>query len=254
MIILLLALQAAPAATPKSAPTLQDRFERCIDLATGGEAEAGIAAANTWSINGGGFLAQQCLGMANATLGRFPASAQAFEAAARAAEVAKDRRAANYWAQAGNAWLAARDGRHAQAALDAALAAGTLSGLSLGEAYLDRARTDVLAGDSGAARRDIDRALTLAADDPLAWLLSATLARRGGDLARAKSDIAQALKRSPDDAAVELEAGNIAALAGDAAAAKAAWGVAAAKGGDSPAAASARIALAQFDAAPATGK
>ena len=240
MILALLLLQAtAPADTPA------ERYERCIDLAVSdpGKAEAEAAA---WRLAGGGFLARQCLGMAYTASNNFNAAAGAFSDAARDAEVAKDARSANYWAQAGNAWLAAGDPAKARTAIDAALAAGALKGLALGEAHLDRARAAVAGNDLAGARGDIDKALETAADDPLAWLLSATLARRGNDLPRAQTDIAEALKRSPDDASVQLEAGNIAAAAGDEAGAKRGWQKAESLAPDSPAGAAARAALSQF--------
>ena len=95
-------------------------------------------------------------------------------------------------------------------------------------------------------RLDIAPALANAPADPLAWLLSATLARRGGDLVRAAADIAEALKRSPDDASVQFEAGNIAAAAGDEANARSAWERVIALSPGSPLAGSARKALEQF--------
>jgi tetratricopeptide (TPR) repeat protein len=131
------------------------------------------------------------------------------------------------------------------------LIAGTLEGLALGEAQLDHARVLVAAGEPEGARRDIDMALKTAGDDPLAWLLSATLARRDGDVIRARKDIAEALKRSADDASVQLEAGNIAALARDEAGARAAWAEAARLAPNAPAGKEARAALAQFGDAPA---
>ncbi len=242
MILPLLLLQ-----TIVPAETAEARFQRCADLAIADRA-AGEAEASAWRMAGGGFLAQQCLGLAYATGGNLAAAARIFEEAARAAEVAKDRRSAALWAQAGNGWLAAGDAAKARGAMDAALAGGGLSGLALGEAYLDRGRALVAAGDLAGARADINRALQTAGDDPLAWLLSATLARRSADLARARTDIAQALKRSPDDASVQLEAGNIAALSGDAAGARGGWTKAVELGGTGPVAASARAALAQFKA------
>ena len=164
------------------------------------------------------------------------------------AEVARDSRAANYWAQAGNAWLAASEPAKARVALDAALASGGLTGLQRGEAQLDRARALVALGQPAAARADLDAALKAASEDPLAWLLSATLARRMGDLPRAQADIAEALKRSADDASVQLEAGNIAALAQDEAGARRAWSEAARIAPDTTAGRSAASALKQFDA------
>lgn len=189
-----------------------------------------------------------CLGLAFAGQGRFAEAGPAFEEAARVSELARDGHAARYWAQAGNAWLAAGDAAKARAALNAALAAGTLTGLERGEAALDRARALVALGDRQAARVDLDAALKDAADDPLAWLLSATLARRSGDLGRARADIAQALRRSADDAQVQLEAGNIAAQAGDEAGAKTAWAEAVRLAPDRPAGQSAARALSQFAA------
>jgi Tfp pilus assembly protein PilF len=117
-----------------------------------------------------------------------------------------------------------------------------------GEANLDRARAFVASGNLPDARPDLDRALVDAAADPLAWLLSATLARRTGDLPRAKKDIAEAIKLAGDDPSVQLEAGNIAAALGDEAGAKAAWNSAAKLKPDSEAARNARNALKQFDA------
>lgn len=250
MILLPLALAAAVQAPTKSSALPADpreaRHDRCVATATRDPAAA-RAEAGRWQLAGGGYFAQQCLGIAYATEGNWAAAANAFEQAARAAETGGDVRAANYWAQAGNAFLAGGDASHARAALDAALASGKLNGFELGEALLDRARALVAGGQPAAARVDLDAALTHISADPLAWLLSATLARRMGDLPRAKKDIAEALARSADDANVQLEAGNIAAAAGDEAGARKAWSEAARLAPpDSPIRATIAKALAQF--------
>lgn len=246
--LLLSAAQVAGPATPPPA-VARDRYERCLDRASADPAAA-EAEAGRWQLEGGGFLARQCLGIAYANEARWSAAAAAFETAARDAEKVRDVRSANYWQQAGNAWLAGGDGAKARSALDAALASGSLTGLALGEAHLDRARALVASGDPSAARGDLDKALAEAADDPLAWLLSATLARRSGDMARAKTDIAQALALGGDDPAVGLEAGNIAAASGDAGGARTAWLQASRLRPDSPPARAAVAALAQFDDKP----
>lgn len=189
----------------------------------------------------------ECQAEALVKAGDYAGAAGAFEASARARDGETGDAAAVQWAAAGNAWLAAGDAAKARLALDAALARGTLTGLALGEAQLDRARVLVAQGQLAPARVDIDGALKTAADDPLAWLLSATLARRTGDLARARADIAEALKRSDDDAEVQREAGNIAALAGDEQGAKASWSAAVRIAPDSPAGRSSAAALAQFE-------
>lgn len=222
---LLLLAQTAPAAGPP-APTRGDRYAECVDQARRDPAAA-ERGATAWRKDGGGFLASQCLGIAYTTQQRWDAAAGAFEAAARAADAAKDPRSGNFWAAAGNAWLAAGDPAKAQVAIDAALIGGTLDGLDLGEAHLDRARALVAARRPIEARADIDRAVVLAGDDPLTWLLSATLARRTGDLLRARRDIGRALAMASDDASVQLEAGNIAAVENNEPAARSAWEAAA---------------------------
>jgi tetratricopeptide (TPR) repeat protein len=242
MILLPLLLQ-----TSVATETPEARLERCADIAASNPAE-GASAASSWRLSGGGFLARQCLGFAYAAGGNYAGAAGAFEEAAREAEVAKDARSATFWSQAGNAWLAAGDAAKARTALDAALAGGALTGLALGEAHLDRARALVAANEPARARTDLDAALVHAKADPLAWLLSATLARRSGDLPRAQKDIAEALTRAPDDASVQLEAGNIAALAGDEPGARGGWNKAVSLASDTLVGAAAKAALAQFDA------
>lgn len=247
MILLTLALLQAAAAPAPADATLAARYRTCVDLATGDDPAAGVKDAGDWRLAGGRYFARQCAGVAYANLAQWPAAATAFEEAARGAETAKDARAANYWAQAGNAWLAAGDTLKARAALDAALANPALSGLLRGEAELDRARVLAAGGDRAGARIALDRAIVDAGDDPLVWLLSATLARQAGDLSRAKADIGQALRRAGDDAAVQLEAGNIAAATGDEAGAKTAWSQVIRLRPESPEGKAAEAALAQFD-------
>ncbi|WP_448663472.1 tetratricopeptide repeat protein [Sphingomonas sp. CJ20] len=245
MFFLLLTLQTVPAVAEGTAKE-PARFAECMDLATG-DPSSGVQNATRWRAEGGGMLARQCLGVSYANQKRWESAAGAFEEAAHDAETAKDAgRGANYWAQAGNAWLAAGNIAKARADLDAALASGALTGLALGEAHLDRARVLVAAGDTTGARADIDAALRDAANDPLAWLLSATLARRASDLERARTDIAQAVKLAPDDASVQLEAGNVAAASGDEAGARAAWTRVGTLAPGTPLATAANGALAQF--------
>lgn len=247
--LLILGLQQAAQTAPAPKASEPPRYAECMDLATG-DPSTGVTNATRWHGEGGGMWARQCLGVAYANQGRWAAAASAFEEAAREAERIKDPRGANYWAQAGNAWLAAGDVAKARAALDAALATGALSGLALGEARLDRARVLVAQGDMPGARTDLNRALADAGKDPLAWLLSATLARRMNDLPRAQTDILEALKLAPDDASVHLEAGNIAAATGDGEGARAAWSRAAELAPGKPAGAAAEKALAQFSEQP----
>lgn len=201
MILLSLLLQAAAPAP------------NCPDLLKADPAKA-LEVANGRILQGGGVSAKQCAALAFAALGKWPAAAAAFEQAAHQAERDRQNIAADLWVQAGNAHLAADQPKEAVAALDAALLTGSLSGPASGEAHLDRARAQVALGKLPEARTDLDDALKLVPEDPLAWLLSASLARRMGALDRAQADIDHAAKLSPDDASVALEAGRIALAAG----------------------------------------
>jgi tetratricopeptide (TPR) repeat protein len=262
MILFTLAIAAAtpaakPAQTPKPAATSasirEQRFSHCIALVDA-DPEKAITAAGDWRIQGGGLDARHCLGLAYAALGRWPSAMTAFEQAAQDAEALRDVRAADFWVQAGNAALAGNDYQRARSSFDAALAKGVLKTRDAGEAHLDRARTLVALRDSKAARVDLDAALKLVPEDPLAWLLSATLARREGDLTRASTDIAEAGKRAPDDASVALEAGNIAILSGADDAARTAWEAAVRTAPETPAGKAAADNLKQLAAKPPTPK
>ena len=241
MILLALAAAAATRVSPE-----QEKFDACAVLAEQ-DPPAALAQASTWRLAGGGVLARHCEGLAYIAQSRWLPAATAFAAAARAAEAASDRRASNFWVQSGNAALAGKDAAAARAAFDAAIARGQIAGAELGEVYLDRARARFALGDRPGTRADLDQALKLAPADPLAWLLSATLARQSNDLARAQVDIEQAASRSPDDAQVALEAGNIALLSGSEAAARTAWEAAVRNAPASDAGKSAAAALDQLE-------
>lgn len=193
------------------APVMSPRLSTCIDAAEQ-NAQAGATRAQNWIAEAPGDAdAWHCLGYARAAGTDFAAAADAFE---KGAGVASGEAAARLWAQAGNAALAGGAAERAVAALDRALGAQTPPGFARGQALLDRARAKVALGRLPDARTDLDAALVLTPADPLAWLLSATLARRMEDLAMARAHIAEAVKRAPDDASVALEEGVIAALGG----------------------------------------
>lgn len=215
---LLIALQTAAGPASDAA---EKRFEACAAL-TKSDPEKALAEANAWRV-GGGLPARMCLGLAYVALERWGPAAITFEQAATEAEIQRDGRAANLWVQAGNAALAGEDPAKARGYFNRALALPVLAGEMRGEVHLDRARAGVAIGDLAAARADLDEAVKLVPRDPMAWLLSATLARRQDDAARAQKDIAEATRLAPQEAPIAYEEGNIAALAGNMEKAKAAW-------------------------------
>jgi len=150
----LLALLAQAPASDVAAGD-EANYRRCVALVQS-DPERAVASAEDWRLHGGGLFARQCLGQAYARLERWQPAAVAFEQAAREAETEKDPRRADFWVQAGNAWLAANDGVKARNAFDAALAAGSLSEALRGEVLL---RIATLDGIQPGALRELDEAL-----------------------------------------------------------------------------------------------
>jgi tetratricopeptide (TPR) repeat protein len=216
MILSLIALAAAQAAIPANTEAV---FTACAAEARQSPEQA-VRTAEAWGQSGGGFHADQCLGLAYASLGRWVPAATAFEQAAAKAQATGDRSVSDFWVQSGNGWLAAGDAARARQAFDAALATGFLSDGLRGQVHLDRARAAVAAGDMSGSAADIAQGIALVPADPFAWYLSAALARRQGNLEKARTEILKAVELAPDDANVLLEAGNIAGLSGDLVAAK----------------------------------
>ncbi|HZV19224.1 MAG TPA: hypothetical protein VFF84_11095 [Sphingobium sp.] len=194
-------------------PAIAERLAACLAEANRAP-EAGIAAAQAWARENGGAYAAQCHGYALGKAERWKEAADAFESGAAIAGLDAVTRA-RLWAQAGNAALIGGDAPRATRALDHALERALPRTLATGEIYLDRARARVAAGDQPGARADLDQAVQLAGADPLAWLLSATLARRMNDLPLARAHIEEAARRARNDAAIALEQGIIYALGGD---------------------------------------
>ncbi|NNC72335.1 MAG: hypothetical protein HKN78_05600, partial [Sphingomonadaceae bacterium] len=95
-----------------------------------------------------------------------------------------------------------------------------------GFTLLERARTHVALDDGNAAQADLIAAQRLLPNEPSAWLLSATLARRQGDLDAAGDFIDRALELDQRDPAILLEAGNIAIRLNAFNVAREAWGLA----------------------------
>jgi tetratricopeptide (TPR) repeat protein len=225
-------------------------FQACLDAAAE-STEAGVAFAEKWRIDGGSFYARNCMGFALSQAERWGPAIVAFEQGAEEAERSGEiAQSARLWAQAGNAALAGGDAAKARNDFDAALARGLPDGIEKGEAHLDRARALVALNDVDGARQSLDVALMQAPQDPLTWLLSATLARRSGEMALAREQIARAVKLSPDDASVALEEGNIAILSDHEDIAQAAWERAVKLAAQSPAGKAAAENLTRLKPAP----
>lgn len=198
------------------------RLNECLDLAVN-DPNSGIVAANEWKIDGGGFFADHCLGFAYAVDFKFDAAVVAFDNAAQAAAAKNDDRAVRFWLQAANASIAGQKPTEAIGFIDAALSLGILEGEQLGEAHLDKARAMVAIKLEEKAGAELLIAQKFAPQDPLVWLLSATLNRRLGKTSQARLDVDIAAQLAPSDPAIALEQGNIEITDGNYAAAERHW-------------------------------
>ena len=208
-------------------PLEQARLGLCLEQARTDPAAA-ITEASTWLGEAGGAersYPQQCLGYAYTMLLRWDAAERAFLNARVLESGSAYVRRAQLATMAANAALAEE---RADAAL-AALALAATDAAAAGDAALrsvietDRARALVLQGNQGEAEAVLAAARTLDAQNSLAWLLSATLARRLGKLDEAQGFIETAVALDPDHPEAGLEAGVIAMLQGREDAAKASW-------------------------------
>ena len=221
MLVLSLLLQAAQPTTPL--PTLNElQFEECLTLARTDPPSA-IMDATMWAQQDGGFLAKACHGLALGNDFRFAEAAPLFIEAAKGADAKQDTRSARFWAQAGNAYIAADMATDALGALDNALKSTAPTNAERADIEVDRARTLVALIQPDEAVVALASARRLSPENGAAWLLSATLARRMNKLPDAVSHIQTAATLSPRDPAVALEAGNIAIAAGDESAARKQW-------------------------------
>ena len=203
-------------------PAIAERLSACLSSADLSP-DAGLADAAKWTGQGGGAYAAHCKGYALGKAGKFADAATAFEGGAVLPNTDVPTQA-RLWSQAGNAALVSGDAARALADLNHALEKPLPAALSTGELHLDRARARVATGGLKGARSDLDSSLVMAPQDPLGWLLSATLARRMDDLPMARTHIEKAAALARNDADIALEQGVIYALSGDRdAAAKAAF-------------------------------
>ncbi|WP_406568399.1 tetratricopeptide repeat protein [Alterisphingorhabdus coralli] len=198
------------------------QFNQCLDLVIEDPAR-GVANAREWLANGGSYFALHCLAFAFSKQQRWQSAADSFAQAAQDAEAAKDERSANLWVQAANAALADGQPSTSIAFLDSALISGILEGQALGLAHLDRARALVALGELEKARAEFVLVQKHVPQDPLGWLLSATLERRLDNLERARADINVALSLGPEDPDILVEAGIISALLGNVEEARVKW-------------------------------
>ena len=246
----------APVATPArspSKPTVEDdRLLLCIERA-GKDPATSLAEASAWVAAAKGANRSkplECLGQIYTVLLRWDAAEGAFAEAAGVTPISDDARRSALFAQAGNAALAGGHADRALSHLDAAVGVAGIGPLARGQAEIDRGRALVALGRLEDAVEALAAAQRDASDDPDAWLLGATIARRRGDYAAAQRQIEVAGKLASTDPEIGLEAGVIAMLDGREPAARKAWQSVMLVAPESKEAETARAYLAQLGADP----
>ena len=218
--------QSAP--PPLPATTLSSALQNCLRLATANpsdaidEAEGWLAAAKTMKDKAG---AQQCKAMALTRTDSWAEAGALFLAARDNTPANEPGERARLGALAGNAVLVTGDTVAALGALDHAHGDAHAAGDHKlnGVIQIDRARALVTLKRDAEASAALEEARYELPDNYQAWLLSATLSRRGGKLAQAQSQIERAAALMPVDPEIGLEAGVIAVLAGRDGAARKSW-------------------------------
>jgi tetratricopeptide (TPR) repeat protein len=193
------------------------QYKHCIALARQ-KPDEGWEEALAWSSLGGGDAARHCGAIALIGLRQFEEGASRLEdLAANSHGDAKLR--AGMLAQAGQAWLLARNPERANAAQTAALKLVP----DAPDLLIDRSQSLAEAKNYQEALADLNRALTVAPNRVDALTFRAAAKRYLDDRSGAEVDIAQALKIDPLYQDAWLENGILKRLAGNDAEARQAW-------------------------------
>ena len=203
------------------------RLASCLQAA-GTDPDATVDTASKWLHETTGpaqVEPQLCLGIAYSGLGAWTEAESAFLSGRASAAPEDHLHRARLGAMAGNAALADGEPVRALTTLDSAAteARAAQNPLLIGEIEIDRSRALVALHREADALSELAGARAAAPDNPLGWLLSATLSRRMGKLAEAQTQIETAARLAPTDPEIGLEAGVIAVLAGHDEAARKDW-------------------------------
>ena len=213
---LLASVAAAEEPNPRD-PEAAQQYQHCIGLARNSAME-GWHEALAWSSMGGGEPAQHCAAVAMIAMRQFDEGAVKLEALAESSQAAPRLRA-GMLAQAGQAWLLAKQPDRAYRAQSRALE--LVPGAP--DLLVDRAQSLAEQKNYQGALQDLDEALKAAPDRSDVLTLRATAKRYLDDFAGAKADIAEALKLDAHNQDAWLEDGIEKNLAADVAGARAAW-------------------------------
>jgi len=202
----------APAEAAQSQGEMIDaptQYHHCIALARQ-KPQEGWEEALAWTSLGGGEPARHCAAVALIGLGQFEEGATRLEILARDSHSANKLRA-GMLAQAGQAWLIARQPEKAYADQSAALKLVP----DAPDLLVDRAESLAAAKNYREALDDLNKAVEISPKRVDALVFRATAKRYLDDLDGAKTDLETAIQASPNSQEAWLESGMIKRLTGD---------------------------------------
>lgn len=196
----LASLASTLAQTPHADPARQ--YGTCMSTARS-EPRRGLEVAVAWEKAGGGSGARHCRAIALFGLGNHVEAGQQLEALAREMTGQTPALRAEVFAQAGQAYQAARLGEQALAAQNAAILLDPRNP----EIWIDRSITFAGVGDYRAAAADLTRALQLAPGRVDALVMRAAARRQSNDHKGAAADADAALRADANNPDALLERG-----------------------------------------------
>ncbi len=172
-----------------------------------------------WRGQNGGLAAEHCAALALLAMKQPAQAAQRFESIARNPSAGAAGVRAGLFGQAGNAWLLARRGREADAALTAALKLVPRNA----EFFVDRARARAMVRNWTGADADLSAALGIASGRADIFLLRAAARRALNRMPDARRDIDSALFINPRYSEALVERGSMKLIGGDKQGARRDW-------------------------------
>jgi tetratricopeptide (TPR) repeat protein len=193
--------QPTPAPAAEAAPLT---YAACMDQARSQPMRV-LPTAQHWARNGGGPPARHCAAIAQLGVGQYVEAATTLEALGRELTDRPAAERAELFAQAGAAWLEARDVKKAVGAYTAGLVVDARNA----EIWVDRGIAYAAGATWREAASDFTKALTLSPGRPDVLTLRAAAWRNSGDLPRARADVDSALAIDPNNPDALLERGAI---------------------------------------------
>jgi tetratricopeptide (TPR) repeat protein len=222
-----------------------DRYEACLTRAAK-QPEPAYEDAMSWKAEGGGPPADHCAAVALTGMKKYADAGERLDKLGENPALGDATMRAEVLAQAGNAWLLA--GRPAQAVQSFNASLSFVPGDA--DTLVDRARASALLGRWPAAEQDLSAALLSNPSLVEALVLRASARRAQGNWPGAEGDATKAILLEPNSLEALVELGLIRAGKGDLRGAREAFLAVLAKDPKSPAADSARDAIAKLDVRP----